>query len=397
MTTTRRSVLGMFGMAPLVAGGLLTASGTGHAGTDSIPAKLRPGGALDQFVAAQAAKDEFSGSLLLTCQGRTVLARSHGMANKELAIPHGPDTLFALASVTKLFTAVSVAQLAQQRKLAYHDKLGAFLDGFPAGIADSVTVHHLLTHTSGLGDYMKMPEFWATAATWTSADEVMDGIMTFIRRSEPAFLPGAEMLYSNSGYHILGEIVAKVSGQSYHDYVREHVFGPAGMRSTGFYTNAQWRDDRRIARPYVRQPSGERTDDVAGRLFIGTPAGDAFSSCVDMDRFAQALQGGKLLNPAYTRLTFSEKVPMPPLAPPGSPPPPPGSTPAQAIFQCHGPQAFIINNQRGLGHSGGAPGESTEIQWYPDSHWVLVILNNYDAGSSLPVAALARQLITEPR
>jgi len=396
MTTTRRSVLGLLGAAPLVAGGVLAASGTGYAGTGSIPAGLRPGGALDQFAAALAARDEFSGVLLLTYQGRTVLARSYGMANKELSIPNRPDTLFALASVTKLFTAVSLAQLAQQGKVAYHDKVGTYLDGFPADIADRVTVHHLLTHTSGLGDYMKMPGFWAAAATWTSADEVMDGTMAFIRRSELASPPGTEMLYSNSGYHILGAIVAKISGQSYFGYVREHIFGPAGMCGTDFYTNPQWRDDRRIARPYKKLPSGERIDDVAGRIFIGTPAGDAFSNCVDMDRFAHALLGGKLLlNPAYTQLTLSEKVPMPPQAPPGSPAPPPGATPPQAVFQCYGPQAVVVNNQRALGHAGGAPGESTEIQWYPESHWVSVILSNYDMGTSLPIAALARELITD--
>jgi CubicO group peptidase (beta-lactamase class C family) len=385
-------------MAPVVASGVLAIPGTGYAGTGSLPAGLRPGGALDQFAAALAASDEFSGALLLTCQGRTVLTRSFGMANKALSLPNGPDTIFALASVTKLFTAVALAQLAQQGKVAYHDKLGTHLDGFPADIADRVTLHHLLTHTSGLGDHMQMPGFWATAATWAGADEVMDGTMAFIRRSELAFPPGTETRYSNSGYHLLGAIVAKVSQQSYYGYVREHIFGPAGMCSTDFYTNAQWRDDRRIARPYKKLPSGQRIDDVAGRIFLGTPAGDAFSNCADMDRFARALLGGKLLlNPAYTQLTLSEKVPMPPQAPPGSPTPPPGTTPPQAVFQCYGPIAFIINNQRVLGHAGGAPGESTEIQWYPGSDWVAVILSNYDMGTVAPIAALARKLITDPQ
>jgi CubicO group peptidase (beta-lactamase class C family) len=396
MTTSRRSVLGLLGMAPLVAGGLVTASGSGYAGTDSVPAELRPGGALDRFAADLAARDEFSGALLLTCRGRTVLTRSYGMANKALSISNRPDTIFALASVTKLFTAVSLAQLAQHGKVAYHEKLGTYLDGFPAEIANTVTVHHLLTHTSGFGDHLRMPGFWATAATWASADEVMDGTMAFIRRSELSFPPGSETRYSNSGYHLLGAIVAKVSGQSYYDYVREHIFGPAGMRSTDFYTSARWRDDRRFARPYKKQPSGERTDDIAGKVFLGTPAGDAFSTCVDMDRFAHALLGEKLLlNSAYSQLTLGEKVPMPPQAPPGSPAPPAGTASPPAVFQCYGPQAFLTNNRRALGHTGGAPGESTEIQWYPGSRWVSVILSNYDIGTVAPIAALARRLITE--
>jgi CubicO group peptidase (beta-lactamase class C family) len=384
-------MLGLLG-----ASGVLAVSGTAHAtsGSRPIPVDLKPGGALDRLAADLAAKDEFSGSLLLTHRGRTVLTRSYGMANKQLSIPNGPDTVFTLASVTKLFTAVSLAQLVQRGAVAYHDKLGSHIDGFPADIADQVTVHHLLTHTSGLGDHMRMPGFWEAAATWTSAEEVMDGTTAFIRRSELAFAPGAGMAYSNSGYHLLGAIVAKASGQSYYDYVREHVFRPAGMSRSDFYTTPQWRDDRRIARPYKKSPSGERVDDIGGRIFIGTPAGDAFSTCADLDRFAHALLDDDLLNPAHTRLTLSGKVPLSP--PPRSPEPPSTGAIPQAAFQCYGPIAILIENQWSFGHGGGSPGASTEVQMYSDSDWVSVILSNYDMGTVLPIASLARTLITRP-
>jgi CubicO group peptidase (beta-lactamase class C family) len=319
-----------------------------------------------------------------------VLARSYGTANDSAA--NGPDTRFVLASVTKLFTAVAIAQLVQAGNVSYTGTLGAYVSGFPAEIADKVTVHHLLTHTSGLGDPFTMPGYLETALSWTSAEQVMDGTTDYIRRSALEFPPGAGNRYSNAGYHLLGVIVAQVSGQSYYDYVRDHVFHPAGMTSTDFHTKPQWRTDSRIAHPYAKQPSGERVDAIDQRMFIGTPAGDAFSTCADMARFARALQGAKLLNRAFTGITLGGKVP---------PPPPSGSPPAagvgpRAAFQCYGPMTQLVNNQWVTGHGGGAPGTSTDLQMYPDSQWISVILSNYDYGRGMPspVMSKARDLIT---
>jgi CubicO group peptidase (beta-lactamase class C family) len=167
------------------------------------------------------------------------------------------------------------------------------------GAAPLAASGHLLTHTSGLGDHMQMPGFWETAATWTSPEQVMDGTTAIIRQEQLAFPPGAGKQYSNSGYHLLGAIVAQASGQSYYDYVRERIFAAAGMSGTDFYTKPQRLADQRIARPYVKLPSGERVDDIDHTLFIGTPAGDAYATAADMDRFAQALLGEKLLSPAF--------------------------------------------------------------------------------------------------
>ena len=382
MTTTRRSVLGLIGASGAV---LATSSLAGIAtASAATPDALR---AFDQFVREQG----FSGSLLLIHRGRPVLARSYGMAND--VAPNGPDTLFAMASVTKLFTAVAIAQLAQARKIAYGGKLGAYVSGFPAGIADTVTVHHLLTHTSGFGDPFTMPGYMEEALSWTSTDQVMNGTTDYIRRSSLKFPPGSGFGYSNAGYHLLGEIVAQVSGQSYYDYVREHVFRPAGMTSTDFYPRPQWHSDPRIAHPYAVQPSGEYLDSIDQRLYIGTPAGDAFSTCADMARFARALQGSKLLDRGFTNLTLSGKVP---LGPPTGPPPVPAPAAPPVGFQCYGPMTLLVDNQWVTGHSGGAPGTSTDFQMYPDSEWVSVILSNRDHGTGgvPPWPGKARDLIT---
>lgn len=369
-------------LAPARAGAGPAASGNG---VGRVPDGLKPGGELDRLVADLTAKDQFSGTVLLTHRGRTVLDRSYGMADKARSVPNGPGTAFALASVTKLFTAVAIARLVEQRTVAYTDPVGRFLDGFPATIADRVTVHHLLTHTSGLGDHHMAPGFWDQAASWTSPEAVMAGCTAFIRESSPAFEPGAGHRYSNSGYHLLGEIVARASGRSYYDYVREHVFAAAGMDDTDFPTRPQRSADVGIAHPYAKQASGERVDVTDRMMFVGTPAGDAYATAADLDRFGQALLQERLLTPPLTHITLGGKVPMPP---------PPGANPPPTTFQCYGPIGGYVNGHATLGHGGGSPGASTSLDLYPDTRWSVVVLCNYGDNAALPVARLARRIIT---
>jgi len=368
---SRRSVLGMLGAVPAT---MLVASGTGAADGSRTPDDLRPGGAYDRFVAQLAAQDRFSGTVLVSHRGKTVLSRSYGMADKQLSTPNQADTIFALASASKPFTALAILQLAQRGDINFYDTLGTHLDGFPAAIADTVTVHHLLTHTSGMGDLLTNQEFLAKAGTWTSADEVMTELMNIIRKEPLKFAPGAGNQYSNNGYDTLGAIVAAVSGQSFYDYVRTHVFAPAGMTRTDFYTRPQWLTDQRIAHPYTLDASGQRVDALrtgqgASRMFIGTGGGNAFSTAPDLVRFACALRDGKLLNPAYIELYMSAKLPMRQRG---------AADPAVRTFMAYGATAPIVNNHRLLTHGGGAAGESTNWTIYRDQDWCGVILSNYD-------------------
>jgi CubicO group peptidase (beta-lactamase class C family) len=361
-----------------------------RAGT--VPDGLRPGGEFDQYVAGLAAKDQFSGSLLITHKDRAVLARAYGKADQARAMANRPDTIFALASVTKIITAVAVMQLAQQGKIVFTRTLDTYLDGFPADIGGTVTVHDLLVHTSGMGDFMQSTDYPDVSMTWSTAAEVMDGTMAIIRKSALLFTPGTRWGYSNSGYVVLGAIVAKVSGLSYYDYVRQQIFGPAGMTRSDFYTKAQWQSDPRIAHSYALQPSGQRADTVANQVFIGNSAGGAFATTSDLVRFARAFYGGRLLSPAFTELCLSGKFPMPPL--PGGTTEPAGQTP----FIAYGPQAAIFNNQRIVGGAGSAIGPAiggitTVLDMYPDLDWTVVILNNYDQVELAPLVRQVRHLI----
>jgi CubicO group peptidase (beta-lactamase class C family) len=390
---SRRKILGLLAATPVAAGVVLAAPRTAHAGASGaepafppVPKELRPSGAFDRFIAEQAAQGRFTGTVLLAQRGRPVLSRSHGMANMRPAIPNGPDTLFGLASVTKMMTGIAAVQLAQQGKLALFDKLGAYLDGFPAKAADNITVHQLIVHRSGFGNYKETKAYQEESRKWASASEVMNGITSIIKQEPLAFDPDTASKYSNSGYHILGEVIARASGMPYHDYMREHIFRASGMRISDFYNRDQWRDDPRIAHPFSIEPNGDRVDIVDQQIFIGTPAGNAFASAPDLVSFGRAMAGERLLNRAYSRLALGGKSAGRWTDSPEVPP--------MHTFGGYGPTNAIVNNHRILFHNGGFTGQSTFLEIYPDLDLVTVVLGNSDGPATSPIVNFARRYIT---
>lgn len=387
--TSRRSVLGLLGAAPIAAG-LLTAGQPAHAEASAsrlIPADLRVGGKFDRFIADRAAKDLFSGVVLLAYRGRPVLRRTYGMANKASSAPNRLDTRFDLASVTKTFTAVAVAQLAQQGKIAFHEKLGAYLQGFPAEIGQTVTVHQLLTHTSGIGRPAVGTEP-PTRPEWNTIQKVWDGTAKAIRALPLQLTPGTQYRYSNDGFFLLGEIVAAVSGQSYYDYVRQHIFTPAKMTHSGFFTKTQVTADRTIARPYATQPSGSRADFTTSDFFpfVGGPHRGAYATATDLLAFARALRNSTLLGPAYAELITTGKMIMPPSEQQG--------LTRQHLFYGYGFTDAIVGGRHVIGHSGSSAGAANNLDTYPELDWTAVILGNYDT-SIAPIVEMERQIITE--
>ncbi|TYB50637.1 beta-lactamase family protein [Nonomuraea sp. PA05] len=383
---SRRTALGLLGAVPLTAGGVVAASGVAAAAdrSDGIPADLRPGGAFDRYLKDLAERDQFSGTVLLAHRGRHVLARAYGMADRERRVPNDLDTIYAMASASKPFTGLAVVRLAQQGKLRFYDKVGAHLDGFPAEIAENVTVHQMLTHTSGMTD----PTNDATdPRVFTSVEERNQDIAARARSQRLRFTPGTAKEYSSMGYEVLGELVAKVSGQPFHEYVREHVFERAGMADSAYFTRTRWLADERIAHPYMLQEDGTRVDGVrnldkggvsgvkgsnSARAFIGSGGGNGFTTAPDMVRFALALQRDELLKRAYTELYVNAKVSGPPLREG------PADPRRGEAFHAYGPTASTFNDRRYISHGGGIAGGSTNWSIYLDLDWVAVVLCNYD-------------------
>ena len=384
-TPTRRSLLGLLGAVPLAAGGALALGATpAAAAATNVPPPLRPGGELDRLIDRLHAEGSFSGTVRITRKGRVVFERSVGEANRDSHTANTPATRFCVGSVTKMFTAVALLQLVQAHQVDLDRPIGTYIGGFASDVAGTVTAHHLLTHTSGLGDYMRVPGFFDEAPGWSTVDEAWEGGLSFVRRDPLAFPPGGRHVYSNSGFYVLGAIVAAVSGRSYYDYVAENVFERAGMRASGFFTKDDWRSDATIARPYQ---AGEDVLEPA-HFHIGSPAGSSFADAADLERFMNALYTDRLLDAPYTCLATTPKGARPAL-------PPDPSKPRLDSFYSYAPALRLVADRDwAVGHGGGAPGVSANVERYPRGEWVAVTLSNAGDRTTAPVDSLISSLIT---
>ncbi|WP_301175363.1 serine hydrolase domain-containing protein [Actinomadura geliboluensis] len=353
---------------PLLGGAARARTGRG-AQLGPIPPDTRPGGAYDRYIAKLAAEDRFSGVVLLSQRGRTVLSRSYGMADKEKGIRNHEGVAFNQYGGP--FVSLSIVQLAQRGKVKLWDTVGTYLTGFAKEIAEQVRVHHLLVGTSGLSfperDYQRI---------FHSTEEQREYDQQYARQATLVAAPGAGSEKPGWGSEVVVQIVEAVSGMTFWDYVRKNIFERCGMTGSGYYTRPQWLADEHIARSYMKQADGSRVDAVrnldkdsphpgmAGmnnaRNFV--PDG-GFVTAPDMVRFAEALYDGTVLDPPWADVYTSVKAP---------------NFRGSPGFATYGPTAHIVEGRWELGRGGLHPGSSTYYSIYPDSGWVGVILSNYD-------------------
>jgi CubicO group peptidase (beta-lactamase class C family) len=393
----RRRLLGWGGLAAgVVAGAPLAGAQLGQAasaatdfepsGDDRIPPDTRPGGAYDRYVAELAARGQFSGVVLLSHRGRTVLSRSYGMADKEKGIRNSEGVAFNLSSASQPFGAVAILQLAQQGKVKLSDTVGTHLTGFAKEIAGQVTIHHLLTSTSGLSDLEINPQ-----RIFHSREEVHEFLQQWTRQAMLVAVPGAGFNTHSDGagaaLNIAAQIVEAVTGTTFWDYIQEHIFGRCGMSGSGFYTRPQWLTDPHIAHPYMTLADGSQVDAIRnlgdsspypdelgknpGRSFIGDAGGGGFTTAPDLVRFAHALGDGTLLDRPYADLFTGAKIPQAG-APAGQP------APAYPSFMGYTMPIHIVEGQQVVERGGGNPGVGANWDIYPDTGWVGVILANCD-------------------
>lgn len=239
---------------------------------DQLPAYLDP------YLARLADAGLFSGAVLVAKDGEVVYEGAFGMADRENATPNQTDTKFNLGSMNKMFTAVAIAQLVEQGKIAFDDLVSEYLSDLPAEIAEKVTIAHLLSHTSGLAEYFSSPD-WPLHQE--SADTVSGYVSLFI--DQPLqFEPGSQHQYSNSNFITLGAIIEAVSGQDYFEYVREYIYEPAGMTATDAY--AKDAEVPNLAIGYTssdasgRPTPGEQHPNTDLLPMRGSPAGGGYST-----------------------------------------------------------------------------------------------------------------------
>ncbi len=181
---------------------------------------------LDKYMEAEVKVNEFTGAILVARKGNIIYEKAFGMADREWNIPNTLQTKFEIGSVTKQFTAAGILLLADEKKLDLTDKLSKYFPDFPK--ADSITIHMLLSHTSGIANITEVKEFQKIEQMALEKDTVL----AIIKRQPFDFSPGSKYTYSNSGYHLLGLIIEKVTGMSYNEYMMTNVIQKAGLKNT---------------------------------------------------------------------------------------------------------------------------------------------------------------------
>jgi CubicO group peptidase (beta-lactamase class C family) len=323
--------------------------------------------ALDRLLGDWERTRDLSGTVLLSRVGEPQYRRCLGTADRSCATPVHPGTRFALASVTKLFTAAAVADLVAAGSLRFDDAVAGVLPpaSRPSTLRPDVTVHHLLTHTSGIADYFEEDPGWAAAEQpddygdlWTTVpvatmQRPADFLPLFGDRP-PLRPPGLVHQYSNAGYVVLGLVVEQVAGQPYTEVVTDRVLHRAGMAASGFLRSDEAHAD--VAVGYLPRPDGGPWRTNVHRVpVVGGPDGGAFATADDLVRFLRRLDDGTLLG-ATRDTVLARHVDL-------------GDGYARGYGVLHHPDGRWR-------HGGGDPGVEVVVQRWPEEDVDLVVLTN---------------------
>ena len=248
----------------------------------------------DAYLAERAQAGTFAGVVLVARDGRPVFRRAYGLADRRFDAPNREDTRFNVGSLGKLVTKLAIAQLAEAGKLGLDDPLGRWLPDWPKESAGKITVDMLCGHRAGTTDFFNERYRRMDRSTLRHNRDYV----ALFRDDTLWFEPGTSQRYSNGGYVLLGEVITRASGEDYYDYVRRHVFAPAGMTRTDSYAT----DDPTpgVAMGYYRGEDGVLRENVHTRPARGSAAGGGYATADDLLALELALRGGKLAGPAWS-------------------------------------------------------------------------------------------------
>ena len=312
---------------------------------------------IDQLLSKYNEYGQFNGSALVSENGKVIFKKGYGFANMEWDIPNQPNTKFRLGSISKQFTALLIVKLAEEGKLKLDVPITTYLPDYPKATGDKITIHHLLTHTSGIPNYTSAPNFFKDKSRDPFTPE--EFVKTF--SSLPLeFTPGEKFQYSNSGYFLLGYIIEKVSGKSYEQYLQETILTPLKMVNSG-YDHADIILKNRAA---GYEKKGKQIIN-AFYLDMSIPyaAGSLYSTVEDLYLWDQALYTTKLLSEKSMESLFKPYI--------------------KAGNGFYGYGWFLEEEPNGdkaklkvVEHGGGINGFNTVISRIPADKNLVVLLNN---------------------
>jgi CubicO group peptidase (beta-lactamase class C family) len=334
--------------------------------------------------------DKFSGVILITRGHSELYAGAFGYASRAWKIRNSLDVRFDTASITKLFTAVATLQLIDQKHLALDTRVVEFLGISDTNISRDVTVFHLLTHTSGIGDDADEEAGESYEALWQSrpnysVTETADFLPQFVHKT-PNFLPGQGCRYCNCGYILLGLLIEKASGLTYRNYVRQNIFARAGLTHSDFLRQDRVADNVAEGSDPLFDESGQITGwkkNIYSFPPIGSPDSGAYVTARDLDRFIRVIKAGGLLSSQLTAEFFTPQV---------------YDRAREDGSDYYGYGLWFLVNQANqvvfCEKEGINPGVSGLIRHYPKEDLNVVLLSNMENGSWTPIKKVHEMAIS---
>jgi len=314
---------------------------------------------LSDYMKNKVENQNFSGSVAVYWKGEPLIAAGYGTADHELSVPNSSKTAFRIGSVTKQFTSMAIMILQERGKLHVSDPIGKHLDSIPA-TWEELTIHQLLTHTSGIMHSWALAGFRETMAVKTT----LDATLARYYAKPLLFEPGTKYQYSGVGYFTLAKIIEVVSGEKYHDFLQREIFDPLGMKSSG--------GDRpevilmHRAAGYYRNDSG-----IFNAAYIYMPiltgGGDLYSTIEDLVVWSHALNEGRLISRSSYEMMYRPALN--------------NYSYGWVVAQRYGHNVYS--------HSGDVPGFNSHLLRIPAFHFCVVILSNV---TPTPVTKMAREI-----
>jgi len=302
---------------------------------------------VNEYINAYLKMGKFSGSILIAQGGKVLVSKGYGMANYELGVPNTPQTKFRLGSITKQFTAMAIMQLQEQGKLDVNDAVSRYVEESPETWKE-ITIHHLLTHTSGIPSYTNFSNYVSLMTIPTNPKE----LIARFKDKPLEFAPGEKYRYSDSAYNLLGFIIENVSGKKYEEFLGENIFAPLGMTDTGHD------DPIRIIK---NRASGYNSIIYGGivnahyiHMSVPYAAGALYSTVEDLYKWDRSLYTEKLVSKQALDKIF---------------------TPFKNNYG-YGWAIGEFNNHNRISHGGGVDGFTTNISRYVDDDVCIIVLNN---------------------
>jgi CubicO group peptidase (beta-lactamase class C family) len=309
---------------------------------------------IDSLIQAYNDIGQFNGTALVAVEGKVIFKKGYGLANREWNIPNKPDTKFRLGSITKQFTSMLILQLVEQGKIDLQGKLSDYLPYYRKDTGSQVTVHHLLTHSSGIPSYTGLPNFFEEVSR--DPYSVKDCVEKFCS-GDLEFEPGSKFLYNNSGYFILGAIIEELTGKTYEEVLKEKILDPLGMKDTGYDHHSTILPKR--ATGYDNVFDGYENSPYLD-MSLPYAAGSLYSTVEDLYLWDQALYTDKLLSKDLKELLFKKHI-------------------GNYGYGWAVAQKKLSDSKEKLNivaHGGGINGFNTTIERHVDKKNLIVLLNN---------------------